>query len=366
VRMKKSKYLLFGDGESPHVLKWVRELVRWFDVHLVSSRGVGADLARLLPRDRIDTFGLPVREAGGNFSILLCLPRLRQILRKVRPRFVNAHYVTSHGFLMALLKKSSRPPFTLIQSAWGTDILVTPFRNGLCRLATRFALGQADLVTSDSEFMSRVIGRLSNRPVLTFSFGLERMPGFDPGEKVPGLFFSNRSLTGNFNIDRIISFVERISREKSDAALIVANNGKDRPALEKMARDGGLGDRVRFVGYLSREEQETFYARARFFLSLPDSDATSVSLLEAMAHGCIPIVSDIPANREWVRHGENGLIYQDGLSFSEIEDMERKGEAVAERNRRLIAGKALFPERMRSVFIPRLLDMAGLPGEGTS
>ncbi|HOP35439.1 MAG TPA: hypothetical protein PL090_03885, partial [Syntrophales bacterium] len=69
-------------------------------------------------------------------------------------------------------------------------------------------------------------------------------------------------------------------------------------------------------------------------------------------------------NREWVKHGENGLIYHDGLSLSEIGDMERNWAAVAERNRRITAERALFPERMRSIFIPRLFDLAGLSREG--
>jgi len=84
----------------------------------------------------------------------------------------------------------------------------------------------------------------------------------------------------------------------------------------------------------------------------------------AVVHGCIPIVSNLPANRERVKHGEKGLLCHDGLSLSEIGDMERNGAAVAERNRRITAERALFPERMRSIFIPRLFDLAGLSREG--
>jgi glycosyltransferase involved in cell wall biosynthesis len=47
------------------------------------------------------------------------------------------------------------------------------------------------------------------------------------------------------------------------------------------------------------------------FISIPGSDATSISLLEAMSAGCIPIVSDLPANREWIINGENGIIVND-------------------------------------------------------
>ena len=47
-------------------------------------------------------------------------------------------------------------------------------------------------------------------------------------------------------------------------------------------------------------------------ISLPQSDSVSVSVLEAMAHGCVPLLSDLPANHELVRSGHNGLILADG------------------------------------------------------
>ena len=49
---------------------------------------------------------------------------------------------------------------------------------------------------------------------------------------------------------------------------------------------------------------------------LPRSDSVAVSVLEAMAHGCVPLLSDLPANRELVRSGENGLILADGATLS--------------------------------------------------
>jgi hypothetical protein len=43
-----------------------------------------------------------------------------------------------------------------------------------------------------------------------------------------------------------------------------------------------------------------------WYLSLPRSDSVAVSVLEAMANGMLPVLSDLPANRELVQDGVNG------------------------------------------------------------
>ena len=73
----------------------------------------------------------------------------------------------------------------------------------------------------------------------------------------------------------------------------------------------GLTDAVEFVGWIQKEDNEKWYSKAKIWVSIPESDATSISLLEAMACGCIPIVSDLPANREWIESGINGIVVED-------------------------------------------------------
>jgi glycosyltransferase involved in cell wall biosynthesis len=47
-------------------------------------------------------------------------------------------------------------------------------------------------------------------------------------------------------------------------------------------------------------------------VSTSRSDSTSISLLEAMAAGATPVVSDIPGNREWISEGEGGRFFPVG------------------------------------------------------
>ena len=70
----------------------------------------------------------------------------------------------------------------------------------------------------------------------------------------------------------------------------------------------------------------------------------SVSVLEAMAHGCVPIVSDLPANRELVRDGDNGLVVADGrvLDMAAFEHCAAQAERIATQNRAWVQQHALF------------------------
>jgi glycosyltransferase involved in cell wall biosynthesis len=59
-----------------------------------------------------------------------------------------------------------------------------------------------------------------------------------------------------------------------------------------------------------------FLRAADVYVSASSSDGTSSSLLEAMASGLYPVVSDITANRPWVEHGKNGLLFAVGDAAS--------------------------------------------------
>ena len=45
--------------------------------------------------------------------------------------------------------------------------------------------------------------------------------------------------------------------------------------------------------------------KAKYFISFTSSDGTPLSLFEAAACGCYPVLSSISANKEWVEQGLN-------------------------------------------------------------
>ncbi|HEY9027765.1 MAG TPA: glycosyltransferase [Burkholderiaceae bacterium] len=354
---------LFGDGESPHLLKWARALAPRVELHVASSRGLAPALAALVPVQRTLQLGHATKFSGGNAALLKTLPRLVRWLRGVDADWISAHYLTSHGTL-AWLARRAGVRAQLAASAWGSDILVAPAQSRLLRWATRRVLRDAAVCTSDSAFMAQRMKELGAREVMIFPFGLDALPPA-PAAKEPQLFFANRALEAIYDPPRVLALFAGAAAAWPGARLVVANDGSMRAALQAQARALGLGERIEFAGRLDAAAQAAVYARARWYLSVPRSDSVSVSVLEAMGHGCIPLLSDLPANRELVRDGANGLIVPDGVDALPVAALERlaaDAPAIAAANRDWVGTHALF-EPCVDAFVARLEQST--PGTGT-
>jgi glycosyltransferase involved in cell wall biosynthesis len=347
------RLVLIGDGESPHLLKWARALKPHVDLWVLSSRGFLPGFATLLDDERLCALETRPRFEGGNGALLLQLPRVVSWLRTLKPDWLHAHYLTSHGTL-AMLAQRLGVSGRLCGSAWGSDILVTPQRSQRMARLTRRVLRACALTTSDSLHMAERMRELGAGEVMVFPFGLEVLPP-PIQDKEDALFFANRGLEALYAPQRVLEAFAGIAEAWPAARLVVANDGRLRTELEVLAAHRGLAGRVRFTGRLEPAAQSDWYGRARWYLSLPQSDSVSVSLLEAMGHGCIPIVSDLPANRELVQHGHNGWVCPDGAlpSAADLETLLPRKDAIAAANRDWVLTHAMFGDAVER-FVARL------------
>lgn len=351
------RLVLLGDGESPHLLKWARALVPRVELWAASSRGFSAEFEALLPAERRLALNTDPAHGGGNIGLLLKLLQLGPWLARVDADWIHAHYLTSHGTLAWAAKRGWRLRAQIAGSAWGSDILVTPERGWAWRWLTQRVLAACEVLTSDSQHMSARMQALGAREVMTFPFGLEALPK-QGAKKTPWLFFANRGLEPIYRPERVLRAFAAVAAVQPQARLVVANDGSLRTALEQQARELGLDGRVEFVGRLDARTQAGCYAKARWYLSLPQSDSVSVSVLEAMAHECLTVLSDLPANRELLQAG-GGLILAEGdeARLPELlESLLPSSEAAGAANRAWVAAHGLFAPAVEK-FLNRLQSL---------
>jgi glycosyltransferase involved in cell wall biosynthesis len=81
---------------------------------------------------------------------------------------------------------------------------------------------------------------------------------------------------------------------------------------ERWVSELGLSAAITLLPLQSPAEMAALYRGARVAVSPSEHDGTPNTLLEAMACGCLPVAGDIESLREWITHGENGLLVDPG------------------------------------------------------
>ena len=157
--------------------------------------------------------------------------------------------------------------------------------------------------------------------ILTVPMGIEDSKFNIQGrnnEKKDLSFLSMRTISGNSNIDIILGAFKRVVEKHPTAKLTITNCGDLQVQMKNLIKDYDIEENVTWLGMIPREKVIEELKKCRFYISIPTSDSTSVTLLEAMASGCFPIVSDIPANKEWIDDKVNGYI----VKKNNIEELE--------------------------------------------
>lgn len=97
-----------------------------------------------------------------------------------------------------------------------------------------------------------------------------------------------------------------------NAVFEIAGAGDFRPALESLVRALGLGDRVRFLGFISEADKLALLRRAWAVALASPKEGWGLTNVEAAACGTPVVASDSPGICESVRHGETGFLVPHG------------------------------------------------------
>lgn len=283
-------------------------------------------------------------------TILSTIKAIRQAYRKFKPDIIHVHQANTCALFTLLALRKFHVP--IILTAYGSDILSTPKENLFYRMMIKYNLNRSDYFTSDSLFMASVMRNLvkkKNMEIVLANFGIQVKNSVLPKENI---IFSNRLHKSLYRVAEIIqSFSKFYQLHRADNwKLIVAGEGEETDNLKLLANRLNLSNQVEFVGWLDMNKNIDYYQRARIYVTIPYSDATSISLLESMYYGCIPVVSNLPANGEWILDGLNGVIVENVNDPFLERALSIDVEKLTSLNKFLIQEKAL-PEVSKQKYV---------------
>lgn len=114
------------------------------------------------------------------------------------------------------------------------------------------------------------------------------------------------------------------------AQFVLAGSGARRRALEKIAADAGVADRVHFLGFVPDEQLPEVYAAFDAFCMPGTAELQSIATLEALATGLPVVLADAVALPHLVEQGANGFLYPPG----DIDELVRALTTVLTADRR--------------------------------
>jgi len=246
------------------------------------------------------------------------LAGLKKVLRDIQPDLVHAGPVHSVAFLAAL---SGFQP--LVTMSWGSDLLLDAQRSSFLRGITRFVFRRSSVLLADC-FAVRDRALQFGFPVgrvVVFPWGVD-LDHFSPGAELAlrrsigwlqdFVVLHTRSWEPVYGVDVFARAFISAAGQRADLKLIMLAGGSMENELQYIFSAAGMQDRVKFPGQVGYHELPSYYRSADLYVSASPSDGSSISLLEAMACGLPALVSDIPANHEWVMPGQNGWHFPDG------------------------------------------------------
>ena len=267
-------------------------------------------------------YGVPTYNVGlwgkyssteGKWKYPISMLRARRVVRKLKPDIVNTHYVTSGG--LAGLVCGFHPTITTVH---GSDLNLS-LKSSIWRPLLKVVFNHADCVNACSEDLKRKVVGLGIGPekigVLTlgvdteeFSFVQRARFGREPTLKL----VTTRQLAKIYDHPTIIKALSILQSKGIVFQMTFVAGGPLLGAVKRQVESEGLADCVSFLGGVDKSEVVEILHKNDIFLSAALYDGISVALLEAMATGLFPIVSNLRVNSDWLENGVDGLLHKIG------------------------------------------------------
>ncbi|MGH2725003.1 MAG: glycosyltransferase family 4 protein [Actinomycetota bacterium] len=237
--------------------------------------------------------------------------RVRSSLRSFRPDVVHVHEPLVPSAAMAATLTAPAPVVATFHAhaerSTLFDVAAPALRPVWRRLTVRVAVSR-----TAASFVSSRMGAEEVR-LIPNGVDVARFERAAPATDLPPgrrILWVNR-LDPQKGFPVAVRAFARLAREMPDAVLVVAGDGRDRRAVDRLPPE--VRERVVMLGTVSRGDLPAYHAAAEAFVSAAvGQESFGLVLVEAMAAGVPVVATDIPGYRDVVRDGVDGLLAPPG------------------------------------------------------
>jgi len=316
-----------GGGGGVILCGLARELARQIEVTVLTSGAAGlpeVERSGALEVIRAPVFGRKQRATASLPSLLSFFPAsMRRGMALLRERsfdIVHSSFAVPSGPSGLLLARRAGIPHVV--SVHGGDIYdpskwLSPHRIAPLRRTVRWVMqGSQRVLTSSQDIEDRV---RSHYRIESF----ERIPlAVEPLRSQPDDFSSRVGERAGEPATPTLITIGRLVRRKGidlllDALgglveqpwkLVIVGDGPERGRLAEHARQRGIGDRVRFAGFVDEERKHELLCAADLYVSGTLHEGFGIVFLEAMQHELPVVAPDCGGQRDFIDESVGALV----------------------------------------------------------
>jgi len=239
---------------------------------------------------------------------LLHIPRIKSLLKKIKPDILHAHYASSYGFVAAALDFH---PFVV--SVWGSDITTFSKKSLIHRHLIKYVLKKADRVTVTSWFLHSMVMNLVpvNEKISVIPFGIETKK-FKPRSEYSydreTIIGSTKALFPQYGTEYLIKAFSLVESKYGDVRLVLIGGGSLRDSLRKLTGKLKISEKVDFIDQVPHFEIPDYLRKIDIFVVPSIKESFGVAALEASACEIPVIASNTGGLPEVVLHNKTGFL----------------------------------------------------------
>ena len=248
---------------------------------------------------------------------------------------IDAHYLYPDGVSAAMLARKFKKPVVL--TARGTDVNVIAKMPGPGRMVMD-ALNVADgVVTVSAALRDALIGLGADSSKITVIRNGVDTTLFRETEREetrPKFGLEGRVLAsvGNLVSLKGHDLVIRALAELPNTSLIIAGGGPLRGDLERLAKETGVSDRVRFLGAVPQSELPGIYSAADALVLASSNEGLPNVIMEAIACGTPVIATKVGGIPEIITSREAGVLLDERNEKAIVEAVKALWASPPERS----------------------------------
>lgn len=286
------KVTFFANSQSPHVRQWVQMASNRVDLTII-------DICR----------SSKLMNELNNVTILYPLPRWTLYLPKVlqyiflgvwiriywqNSQNIQAHNASGYG-LVALL---SGHKFSL--TIYGSELFSLSQQSIIFRTVVLLAIRKAHTVYTSSSYAKNEVEKYvtQQKNIIVFPHGVAEI--FEQNQVVRSknqhVWFVNRRIAPLYNTEILIDAFVTYKNDYNGKGklLVLEGDSSNQDYLNSVKHKISMCESIELIsGFVDQRTLVQYLDQSTFCISIPDTDQLSMSIIESMCRGCIPVLHDL-------------------------------------------------------------------------